>query len=176
MKCQKSYNPAKDNIVLTGMPTAGKSTAGVILAKVLGKMFIDTDLILQLREGRTLKSIISSRGIDAFLTCEENAVLSVRDTNSVIATGGSVIYGEAAMEHLSSNGIIVYLKVSQDELKKRLHHARERGVVLRPGQGLEEMFAEREALYERYADIVVDETGYTIEDTVKAIQEAVSGS
>lgn len=163
----------KTNIILIGMPTAGKSTAGVILAKVLGKMFIDSDLIIQQREKDVLSGIIATRGIDAFLECEENAVLSIREKNCVIATGGSVVYSEAAMKHLSSNGVIVYLKVPEDELMRRLHDVRERGVVVRAGQSMEDILTERTVLYEKYADIVIDETGFSIEDTVRAICDSV---
>lgn len=159
----------KSNLVLIGMPTAGKSTVGVIAAKVLGKMFVDTDLVLQQREGDILAGIIASRGIDGFLEREEAAVLGLEARNSVIATGGSVVYSEAAMKHLAHDGTILYLKVSEEELKRRLHHARERGVVLREGQSLEALFKEREALYRKYAEYVIDDSSFTIEDTVQAV-------
>ena len=160
------------NIVLIGMPTSGKSTVGVIAAKMLGMDFIDTDIVLQKREGSKLRDIIATEGIDAFLRREEQAVLGIQARISVIATGGSVVYGDAAMRHLSENATIVYLKIGFEQLKKRLTDVRGRGVVLHDGESLEEMFANRSALYERYSDITVDETG-TIEDTVRAVLDAI---
>lgn len=158
----------KENIVLIGMPTSGKSTVGVIVAKMLGMDFLDTDIIFQRREGCKLRDIIETQGIDAFLRKEEQAVLSVEARHTVIATGGSVVYGEAAMRHLSDGAEVIYLKITLEELKKRLTDVRGRGVVLHDGESLEEMFANRTALYERYSDITVTETG-TIEDTVRAV-------
>ena len=162
----------RNNIILIGMPTSGKSTVGVIAAKMLGMDFIDTDIVLQKREGSKLRDIIATEGIDAFLRREEQAVLGVQARHSVIATGGSVVYGDAAMRHLSENATIVYLKIGFEQLKKRLTDVRGRGVVLHDGESLEEMFANRSALYERYSDITVDETG-TIEDTVRAVLDAI---
>ena len=162
----------RNNIILIGMPTSGKSTVGVILAKMLGMDFIDTDIVLQKREGSKLRDIIAAQGIDAFLRKEEQAVLSVSARHTVIATGGSVVYGDAAMKHLSENATVVYLKIDLPELKKRLTDVRGRGVVLHEGESLEEMFATRTALYERYSDITVAETG-TIEDTVRAVLDAI---
>ncbi|MBQ6660782.1 MAG: shikimate kinase [Lachnospiraceae bacterium] len=158
------------NIILIGMPTSGKSTVGVILAKMLGMDFLDTDIVLQRKEGSKLQTIIETQGIDTFLRKEERAVLGIQTGHSVIATGGSVVYSEAAMKHLSEGGTVVYLKITPEKLKKRLTDVRGRGVVLRPGESLEEMFAERAALYERYGDITVTETG-TIEDTVREVLE-----
>ena len=130
----------KDNIVLIGMPASGKSTAGVILAKVLGKKFIDTDLVIQEREKALLADIIKDKGVAGFMKTEEEAILSVDVKNTVIATGGSAVYGEKAMEHLKENGTVVYLKVEKDELFKRLTDIKERGVVLREGENMEEMY------------------------------------
>ena len=163
----------KKNIVLIGMPTSGKSTVGVILAKILGKDFIDSDLVIQKREGATLSRIIESRGIDGFLQCEEQALLDIRVSDTVIATGGSAVYSEAAMRHLSQGACVVYLKLELDELKKRLKSIKERGVVMRPGESLEDMFAVRAALYEKYADITVEEKGASVEDTVNAAAQAL---
>ena len=128
------------NIVLIGMPASGKSTAGVILAKVLGMNFIDSDLIIQKREGVLLKEIIKSEGVEGFLKCEERVVLSIDEDNSVIATGGSVVYSDKGMKHLSKNGKVVYLKVDKKELFSRLKNINERGVVLRDNESPEEMF------------------------------------
>lgn len=162
----------KENIILIGMPTSGKSTVGVITAKMLGMDFIDTDIVLQRREGRKLRDLIAAKGIDAFLAAEEKAVLSIQAKHTVIATGGSVVYSEAAMKHLSEGAVVIYLKIELEELRRRLTDIRGRGVVLHDGETLEQMFANRTALYERYSDITITETG-TIEDTVRAVMEAV---
>ena len=160
----------KDNIVLIGMPASGKSTAGVILAKVLGKKFIDTDLVIQEREKALLADIIKDKGVAGFMKIEEEAILSVDVKNTVIATGGSAVYGEKAMEHLKENGTVVYLKVEKDELFKRLTDIKERGVVLREGENIEEMYDSRIVLYEKYADIIIEESDSTIEETIRKIQ------
>ncbi len=157
------------NIVLIGMPASGKSTVGVILAKVLGMDFIDTDLVIQNREDALLCEIIEAKGVEVFLKCEEDAVLSIDTDNSIIATGGSVVYSEKGMKHLSENGKVVYLKVDKNELFSRLKNINERGVVLRDGESLEEMYDERSVLYEKYAEIVIDEANSSIEDTVAKI-------
>ena len=161
----------KENIVLIGMPASGKSTAGVILAKVLGKKFIDTDLVIQERENALLADIIKDKGVAGFMKIEEEAILSVDVKNTVIATGGSAVYGEKAMEHLKENGTVVYLKVEKDELFKRLTDIKERGVVLRDGETIEEMFDIRSVLYEKYADIIIEERDSTIEETIRKIQK-----
>ena len=161
----------KDNIVLIGMPASGKSTAGVILAKVLGKKFIDTDLVIQEREKALLSEIIKDKGVAGFMKTEEEAILSVDVKNTVIATGGSAVYGEKAMEHLKENGTVVYLKVEKDELFKRLTDIKERGVVLREGENIEEMYDSRIVLYEKYADIIIEERDSTIEETIEKIKK-----
>lgn len=160
----------KENIVLIGMPASGKSTAGVILAKVLGKKFIDTDLVIQERENALLADIIKDKGVAGFMKTEEEAILSVDVKNTVIATGGSAVYGEKAMEHLKEKGTVIYLKVEKDELFKRLHNIKERGVVLKQDETLEEMYDNRSVLYEKYADIIIDEKDSTIEETIEKIQ------
>ena len=161
----------KNNITLIGMPASGKSTVGVILAKILGLSFVDTDLVIQQREGALLCDIISERGLEGFLKAEESAVLSISPSNTVIATGGSVVYSEAGMEYLKSLGKIVYLKVEKEDLFKRLHNIKQRGVVLSPGETLDEMYATRSVIYEKYADIVIDETNASVEETVEMIRE-----
>ena len=162
-------NKKKTNIVLIGMPASGKSTVGVILAKVLGMGFIDTDLVIQQKEDSLLYEIINDRGVDGFLVCEEEALLSINTVNTVIATGGSAVYSERGMKHLSENGAIIYLKVEKDKLFDRLHEIRERGVVLRDGESLDEMYEERSVLYKKYADIIIDEGDSSIEETVRRI-------
>ena len=160
-----------NNITLIGMPASGKSTVGVILAKILGLSFVDTDLVIQQREGALLCDIISERGLEGFLKAEESAVLSISPSNTVIATGGSVVYSEAGMEYLKSLGKVVYLKVEKEDLFKRLHNIKQRGVVLSPGETLDKMYATRSVLYEKYADIVIDETNASVEETVEMIRE-----
>ena len=167
-------DPGNRNIVLIGMPTSGKSTVGVILAKILGMDFVDTDIIIQKREGAKLNRIIEERGVDGFLVAEEQALLDVKVQNAVIATGGSAVYSKAAMKHLGADATIVYLQVERDELKRRLKDAKERGVVLRPGESLDELYDIRSKLYGKYADITVSEENFTIEDTVRAIRTALA--
>ena len=159
------------NIVLIGMPASGKSTAGVILAKVLGKKFVDTDLYIQDRENKLLRDIINEKGLSGFLSIEEDVLSSLDETNAVIATGGSAVYSVEGMNHLKRIGKVVYLKVDKEELFKRLKNIRERGVVLRDGETLEEMYDERCRLYEMYADVVVAEDGSSIEETVARIAD-----
>ena len=155
-----------NNMILIGMPASGKSTVGVIAAKMLGMDFMDTDIVLQKRENKRISDIISEIGVEGFLRTEEEAVLSVDANNTIIATGGSVIYKQRAMDHLASLGILVYLKVDKDSLFQRLSDIQQRGVVLREGQSLDEMFAEREKLYQKYANYSIDETGLSVEGTV----------
>ncbi|MBQ8297017.1 MAG: shikimate kinase [Ruminococcus sp.] len=159
----------KNNIVLIGMPGVGKSTVGVILAKILGYKFIDTDIVIQNAENKLLKEIIHQEGVDGFINAENRSVSRLNAENSVIATGGSVVYGEAAMKHLSENGIIIYLKLDYNRLRRRLGNIKNRGVVIRPGQTLSELYNERVPLYEKYADIIIDENGCNIEKTVNNI-------
>ena len=176
----------KNNLILIGMPTSGKSTAGVILAKILGMDFVDTDLLIQKRTGQKLSEIIRERSISGFLAVEEEACLSLTDgygaspsgmarpdAGFVIATGGSVVYSEKAMEFLKSLGTVIYLQIDLQTLNKRLHNARQRGVILREGQSIEDLFFERTPLYEQYADVIVPETGLDMEETVYAIVEAL---
>ena len=157
------------NIILIGMPASGKSTVGVILAKLLGYDFIDTDLLIQRQTGLRLSEIIQTQGLDAFLAAEEAACLSLYADHSVIATGGSVIYSDAAMRHLKGLGTVVYLSIDFKALQSRLHDVRGRGVVLRPGQSLVDLYGERVPLYRDYADITVQEGDGSLEETVQAV-------
>lgn len=163
----------KKNITLIGMPASGKSTVGVILAKILGMSFIDTDLVIQQRENALLCDIINERGVDGFLAAEEEAILSIDPSNTVIATGGSAVYSKAGMKYLKSIGKVVYLKVDKEDLFRRLHNIKQRGVVLRSGETLDEMYNSRSSLYEKYTDIVIDETNATVEETVEKIRENI---
>lgn len=160
------------NIVLIGMPGVGKSTVGVILAKVIGYSFTDSDLLIQEKEKRLLKDIIAEEGVDGFLKVENQVLSDINVDGSVIATGGSAVYGKEAMEHLKRIGFIVYLKVPFSEIDKRLSDIKGRGVVLREGQTLKTLYDERCFLYEQYADVTVDETGLSIEETVEKVREA----
>ena len=163
-----------NNIVLIGMPASGKSSLGVILAKVLGKSFIDTDLVIQQRENALLCDIIAKEGVDGFMEKEEKAVLSINPENSIIATGGSVVYSSPAMDYLSGLGKIVYLMVEKKELFRRLKNIKERGVVLQPGESLDEMYNTRKQLYEKYADITVSEENKGIEEVIETIVDLLS--
>ena len=161
----------KKNIVLIGMPGVGKSTIGVILAKILGYQFVDADLVIQEQYGKLLKEIIAERGVDGFVQVENDVNKSLNPHKAVIATGGSVVYGQEAMEHLKEIATVVYLKLKYPELKKRLGNLKKRGVVLRDGQTLKDIYDERIPLYEKYADIIVDEQNCNIEDTVQKLVE-----
>lgn len=159
------------NIVLIGMPGVGKSTIGVILAKQLGYQFVDADLLIQQQEKRLLHQIITQEGVEGFLAIENRVNASIDAERSVIATGGSVVYGKEAMEHLRSIGTVVYLKLSYEALQSRLRNLKDRGVVLREGQTLLDLYQERTPLYEKYADLVVDEEGLDIEQTREQIEK-----
>lgn len=161
------------NVTLIGMPAAGKSVIGVLLAKKLGYDFVDSDLLIQKREGRLLREIIRDEGLDRFKQIEEevNAGLDVKQ--SVIAPGGSVIYGEKAMKHLQEISLVVYLKVPVEELAARLGDLELRGVVLEDGMTLEDLYRERTPYYEQYAMATVDETGRTPEEIVSQIAALV---
>lgn len=163
----------KSNIVLIGMPAVGKSTVGVILAKILGYRFIDTDIVIQEKENRLLRDIIASEGVDGFIETENRIISTLKAEKAVIATGGSVVYGRKAMKHLSEIGTVIYLKLDYSKLKYRLGNIRNRGVVIRKGQRLSDLYNERCPLYESYADIIVDENGRNIEKTVEQILESI---
>lgn len=162
-----------DNIILIGMPGAGKSTVGVVLAKALGYDFIDSDLVIQAETGKRLFEIIDEEGIDGFLKVENRINSSLCVKHTVVATGGSVIYGEEAMEHLKSVGRVIYLKVSYESLEKRLGNLMKRGVAIRSGNTLRDLYNERVPLYEKYADITIDEQDLDIREVVEAIQDAI---
>jgi shikimate kinase len=141
----------KKNVVLIGMPGAGKSTVGVVLAKKLGYRFIDSDLLIQEKHEKLLHELIEEHGIEGFWKIENDVNASLQTQRAVIATGGSAIYGQEAMEHLQQIGTVIYLKLSCREIAERLGDLNARGVTLRPGQTLEDLYAERVPLYEKYA-------------------------
>ena len=155
------------------MPGAGKSSVGVILAKALGYEFIDTDLVIQHREKRLLSEIIADEGNEGFLAIENEVNATLEADESVIAPGGSAIYGKEAMEHFKEIGTIVYLKLSYEDLAKRLGNLKGRGVVLKEGQTLKDLYDERSKLYEQYAEITVDESGRDIQGTILALREQI---
>ena len=155
----------KKNVVLIGMPGVGKSTIGVLLAKQLGYSFLDTDIFIQAAEGKTLQQLIQKSGISGFCDLEEEYILSVSVNSHVIATGGSVVYGEAAMGHLKADSVIIHLNLSLDRLQKRLGDLDARGVAISPGRGLSDLYTERHPLYLKYADHTVA-TDTLIPDTV----------
>lgn len=167
---------SKENIVLIGMPGVGKSTVGVILAKVLGYQFIDADLVIQKRENRLLHEIISEEGLDGFLKAEENAnvYIAQNEENRIVATGGSVVYCEKAMQELKKTGRVIYLELEYDQLKKRLGNLKGRGVVLKDGQDLRGLYEERIPLYEKYADLTVNEKNLDVEQTLQKIVDRLS--
>ncbi|MDY3999311.1 MAG: shikimate kinase [Blautia sp.] len=166
---------SKDNITLIGMPGVGKSTLGVVLAKVLGYQFLDADLLIQKEEKRRLWQIIDQEGIEGFKAIENRVNASIETENTVIATGGSVVYCEEAMEHLKSIGKVVYLELSLNSLSKRLGNLKGRGVLLRKGQTLKDLYEERVPLYEKYADIVVSEEGKDLEASLLALLDKIKG-
>ena len=147
---------SKSNIILIGMPGCGKSTVGVVLAKNLGYRFLDSDICIQEKEERLLHEIIAEEGLEGFLAIESRINASLDVQKHVIATGGSAVYGEEAMAHLGKNGTIVYLELPYDDIKERLGDLVKRGVALKNGQTLHELYEERVPLYEKYADITVD--------------------
>ncbi len=159
----------KENIVLIGMSGAGKSTLGVLLAKALGKSFIDTDLLIQQREGMLLQEIIDGKGMAYFMRAEEEAVLNTEPRGCVIATGGSVVYSEKAMEHLRKNGRVVYLAVPYEELCARLSNITTRGIVFRGSRDLGTVYEERLPLYEKYGEIQIECSGRNVESCVEEI-------
>lgn len=164
----------KNNIILIGMPASGKSTMGVVLAKILGYNFIDADLEIQKQEGRKLSQIIAEDGVEGFIDIENRVNAGIETEKTVIATGGSVVYGREAMEHYKNIGRVVYLKVDIDTLNKRLTNVKQRGVVMREGQSIVSLYNERCKLYEEYADLVVDEGLCDIEEVVAKVLQVLS--
>lgn len=157
------------NIILTGMPSCGKSTLGVILAKILGMNFMDTDILIQEVEKRKLQDIIDSEGMEAFLEVEERVLSSVDVTNTVIATGGSAVYSEKAMNNLKKGGDVVYIRLTLEEIEKRLHNITTRGIAMKPGETLADLYNFRAPMYEKYADFTVETDSMGVEQSVEII-------
>lgn len=158
-----------ENIVLIGMPGCGKSTVGVLLAKAVGKRFVDTDLLLQEVEDRRLQQILNEKGMDYFLQAEENVMLQVEESDSVVATGGSAVYSAAGMRQMKQTGAVIYLKLSLSSIEKRLDNIQTRGIALELGETIASLYEKRVPLYERYADITVEAEGLEAEAVVTQI-------
>ena len=169
-------NAHKGNIVLIGMPGAGKSTLGVVLAKIMNKSFLDGDLAIQSRHGKTLQAIIDEAGTDAFIEIENEVLRDIDVDETVSATGGSAVYSEEAMKHLASIGTVVYLEITYDSLVERLGDLQERGVVLKGciTMSLHDLYEERRPLYERYAEVTVDVDKLSITDAARKVARAVN--
>ena len=166
----------KKNVILIGMPGSGKSTIGVVLAKLLCYQFVDMDIVIQEQEKRLLREIIADEGNDGFMEIENRVNAEYNAEYTVIAPGGSVIYGREAMEHLKEIGTIVYLKLSYKSLEERLGDLRARGVVLKDGYTLRDLYNERTPLYEKYADIIMDEGNMDLINTVESIKASLEKS
>ena len=164
----------KKNIVLIGMPASGKSTAGVILAKEMKYNFYDTDLLLQAETDMTLTEIIRERGLDGFLKLEDRLLSEINVSGCVIATGGSAVYGDNAMANLKKIGKVVYIKLRFEVIESRLKNIETRGVAMREGTTLRELYDERIGLYEKYADTVIEADGLNTEQTVQRIKESLA--
>ena len=163
----------KNNITLIGMPGSGKSTVGVVLAKRLGRRFVDSDLVIQDRHGKLLHELITEYGVEGFWQIESDVNASLNLKNSIIATGGSACYEPEGMQHLREISTVVYLKLPYEEVVKRLGDLNARGVTLQPGQTLRDLYDERTPLYEKYADIVVDEEDKDLEGSLQVVLEAL---
>ena len=161
----------KTNITLIGMPASGKSSVGVVLAKRLGKKFVDTDIVIQEKYGKLLKELIEEHGDEGFREIEDEVNAGLDLDNSIISPGGSVVYGEKAMRHLKEISVIIYLELSYTAIKSRLGDLRERGITLKEGQSLKDLYLERVPLYEKYADITVNEMKKSLAKTIDEICE-----
>ena len=159
------------NLILTGMPACGKSTLGVVIAKTLGMKFVDTDLLIQEVENCKLQEIIDERGMQEFLRIEEKVLSEIEAENSIISTGGSAVYSDKAMKHLGSIGDVVYIKLSLDEIERRLNNIKTRGIAMKPGETLADLYNMRVPLYEKYADITIETEGMGIEESIEVLIE-----
>ncbi len=163
------------NILLIGMPGSGKSTIGVVLAKCVPMDFVDTDILIQCSEGRSLQDIVDNEGHMALRAIEERVLLTLECRHHVIATGGSAVYSRPAMEHLKTDALTVFLEVDLGTLRARIHDYETRGLAKRPDQTFEELFTERLSLYSRYADLTIHCTGLTVADICASILKAWRG-
>jgi shikimate kinase len=167
-------NKKKSNIILIGMPGSGKSTVGVILAKMLAKRYLDTDILLQNIEKRSLQDIVDKNGHMALRKVEQKVLLAIHCRNHIVATGGSAAYSESAMIHLKRDGIIVFLHADLPTLNQRIHNYETRGLAKRPEQSFQDLFEERLVLYEKYADITVESSNLTQDQVCDAIVDKLS--
>lgn len=163
----------KKNLIFIGMPAVGKSTVGVVVAKRLGKQFIDTDLLIQEQEKKLLREIIAEVGDEGFLKIENQVNRDVDVENAVISPGGSIVYCEEAMKHYKEIGTVIYLQASFETIKQRIRNPKKRGVVLKEGQTLKDLYDERTPLFEQYADIIVNEDACEIGDTIERVLSAL---
>ncbi len=164
----------KDNVILIGMPSCGKSTVGVVLAKAIGYRFVDSDLVIQEQTGRLLSEIIEEDGLNVFNEIENRVNAELDYHRAVIATGGSVIYGEQAMQHLCEIGIVIYIELPYDVLCERIGDLTARGVSIKEGQTFYELYEERKPLYERYADITVSVKDLSIREIVNCLKKEIN--
>lgn len=167
---------SKNNIILIGMPGAGKSTVGILLSKETGLDFIDTDVAIQVREGKTLQHILDQLGYIRLRDIEQEVILGLALDNTVIATGGSAVYGEQAMRYLGEQGVIIFIDVALEQLKQRVSNIDARGVARKPGQDFSDLFQERKALYERYADLRITVDDEPAEQVLLMILQALKRS
>lgn len=165
----------RSNLVLIGMPGSGKSTVGVVLAKRLGKGFVDTDLLIQAAAGRTLQQIVDEEGYEALRAAEEAALIGLDTANHVVATGGSAVYSTAGMANLKGQGVLVYLEVGLPTLQERIGDFSARGIAMRPDQSYAQLYEERVVLYRQHAEIKVDGSGPTTEAVCERIEAALDG-
>ena len=161
------------NITLIGMPGAGKSTVGVVLAKRIGMDFVDTDLIIQKEYNKTLSEIIDAKGIEGFKKVENDVISKLELDNTIIATGGSAVYGKEAMKHLRDISKVVYIELTEENIEDRLGDLNERGVVLEDGETLQELYDERIPLYKKYAHIIVNADDMVLREVVKNIENVM---
>lgn len=164
---------SRSNIVLIGMPGAGKSTVGVLLARTLKMPFIDTDILIQEEQNMLLQDIINTYGIEKLLDTEENTIVNLCVENYIIATGGSAIYKEGSMRHLKDNGIIIYLHLKLSKIERRIKNITTRGIAMGKGQSLADIYKERVPLYKKYADIEIDCSHKHIEDVISEIVQKI---